>query len=131
MEKRLGVAQLCLLLAVLVFMGLTRGSRAEALIDHSSTHINRSVREWGRRHFKLSGDWAGRFKGKNLETGRRNSHSRSRSISRTRTPPSIPRPRPQTAKSYPPNFPLHIQGVLSFPSTVVALGLYQFRLFKR
>jgi hypothetical protein len=100
-------------------MGLTRGSRAEALIDHSSTQINRSVREWGRRHFKLSGEWAGRFKGKNLEMGRRSSRSRSR----TRTPPSISRPRPQTAKSYPPNLPLHIQGVLSFLPTLVALDL--------
>ncbi|KAH7928753.1 hypothetical protein BV22DRAFT_1058213, partial [Leucogyrophana mollusca] len=29
LEKRLGIAQLCLLLAVLVFMGFTRGSRGE------------------------------------------------------------------------------------------------------
>jgi len=112
-------------------MGLTRGSRAEALIDHSSTQINRSVREWGRRHFKLSGEWAGRFKGKNLEMGRRNSRSRSRSISRTRTPSPVPRPRPQTAKSYSSNFPLHIQGVLTFLPTLVALDLDLFRLFRR
>ncbi|KIM43080.1 hypothetical protein M413DRAFT_395619 [Hebeloma cylindrosporum] len=119
LEKRLGVAQLCLLLAVLIFMGLTRGSRAEALIDHSSTQINRSVREWGKRHFKLSGDWAGRFKGKNLETSRRHSRSSSRSVSRTRTPLPIPRPRPQTAKSYPPHLPLNIHDdtKFTFPST--------------
>jgi len=110
-------------------MGLTRGSRAEALIDHSSTQINRSVREWGRRHFKLSGEWAGRFKGKNLEMGRRN--SRSRSISRTRTPSPVPRPRPQTAKSYSSKFPLLIQGVLAFLPTLVALDFDLFRLFRR
>lgn len=104
LEKRLGVAQLCLLLAVLVFMGLTRGSRAEALIDHGSSRLNRSVREWGGRHFRLSGSWAGRFKGKNLEirTSRRNSPSSSRSTSRTRTPQTSTRPKPISAKSYPP-----------------------------
>ena len=31
LEKRLGIAQLCLLLTVLVFMALTRGSRADAI----------------------------------------------------------------------------------------------------
>lgn len=108
-------------------MGLTRGSRAEALIDHGSTQINRSVREWGRRHFKLSGEWAGRFKGKNLEMSRRSSRSRSR----TRTPPPIPRPRPQTAKSYPSKVPLHMQGVLSFLPTFVVLDLNLFRIFRR
>ncbi|KAF5314876.1 hypothetical protein D9619_007249 [Psilocybe cf. subviscida] len=67
LEKRLGVAQLCLLLAVLVFLGLTRGSRAEALIDHGSTQLNRSVREWGKRHFTISNNWRSRFKGNSLD----------------------------------------------------------------
>ena len=64
LEKRLGIAQLCLLLAVLVFMGLTRGSRGEALLDHGQTtvNINKSVREWSRRHLSFSGDWANRFR---------------------------------------------------------------------
>lgn len=31
MEKQLGIAQLCILVAVLVFMALTRGSRGESM----------------------------------------------------------------------------------------------------
>ena len=34
MEKRLGIAQLCIMVAVLVFMALTRGSRGENM-DHA------------------------------------------------------------------------------------------------
>lgn len=48
MEKRLGVAQLCLLLAVLVFMGLTRGSRGPIFEDR---------RHWRSTLKSLSGDW--------------------------------------------------------------------------
>lgn len=48
MEKRLGVAQLCLLLAVLVFMGLTRGSRGPIIEDR---------RHWKTTLKSLSGDW--------------------------------------------------------------------------
>ncbi|TEB39971.1 hypothetical protein FA13DRAFT_1619057 [Coprinellus micaceus] len=54
LEKRLGVVQLCLLLAVLIFMGLTRGSRGESIVVNSAPV---SMREWGRRHLRLSGDW--------------------------------------------------------------------------
>ncbi len=109
LEKRLGVAQLCLLLAVLVFMGLTRGSRAGDLIDHSSTRLDRSVRQWGERHFKLSNSWAGRFKSKNLsidlqrandKKGSFTSSSRSRSSSPT-TPQFPTRPKPVSIKTYP------------------------------
>ncbi|KAK0449470.1 UNC-like C-terminal-domain-containing protein [Armillaria borealis] len=57
LEKRLGIAQLCLLLAVLVFMGLTRGSRSESVADHGPLMFRRSMREWGRRHLSFSGDW--------------------------------------------------------------------------
>ncbi|CAK5264055.1 unnamed protein product [Mycena citricolor] len=63
LEKRLGVAQLLLLLAVLIFMSLTRGSRGEPVIAPSS-----SIRSWGRRHLSLgrlgSGewDWVGKLK---------------------------------------------------------------------
>ncbi|KAJ3518177.1 hypothetical protein NLJ89_g17 [Agrocybe chaxingu] len=64
MEKRLGVAQLCLLLAVLVFLGLTRGSRPDNFPSHSSVKVDSSVRGWGRRHFTLSNDWTNRFKSK-------------------------------------------------------------------
>ncbi|KAH9480378.1 hypothetical protein JR316_0006976 [Psilocybe cubensis] len=129
LEKRLGVAQLCLLLAVLIFLGLTRGSRAEAIIDHGSHRLNQSVREWGKRHFKLSGDWAGRFKGKDaVNTEKQSSSSRSRSRSRSRsttsrsqTPMPSSRPKPVSVKSYPPHLPLHLQDdndtMITFPST--------------
>jgi hypothetical protein len=48
MEKRLGVAQLCLLLAVLVFMGLTRGSRGP--IDVERRPLRTALKS-------LSDDW--------------------------------------------------------------------------
>ena len=66
LEKRIGIAQLCLLMIVLIFMGLTRGSRTE--------HVpgSNSVREWGRRHLSLSGDWRSRFtsRGRSTSTDR-------------------------------------------------------------
>ncbi|KAG6909287.1 hypothetical protein DXG01_001231 [Tephrocybe rancida] len=58
LEKRLGVAQLCLLAAVLVFMGLTRGSRGDAPSVVGGRARKLSMREWGRRHLSLSGDWS-------------------------------------------------------------------------
>lgn len=82
----MGIAQLCLLLAVLVFMGLTRGSRmsegdlqsllAQRIADRDRRERDRErmigqsgrlpnagrVREWGRRHLSsISGDWVNRF----------------------------------------------------------------------
>ncbi|KAI0930861.1 hypothetical protein AcW1_007221 [Taiwanofungus camphoratus] len=61
LEKRLGIAQLCLLLAVLVFMTLTRGSRGEHV--HSIAGLGRqSMRDWGRRTLSFSGDWVSRFR---------------------------------------------------------------------
>ncbi|KAI0365330.1 hypothetical protein BV20DRAFT_973345 [Pilatotrama ljubarskyi] len=57
LEKRLGIAQLCLLLTVLVFMALTRGSRGE--IVHP---VRSSMREWGRRTLSFSGDWVNRLR---------------------------------------------------------------------
>src|SRR5258708_5291018 len=79
MGKRLGIAQLCLLLAVLVFLSLTRGSRSE-MVDHrllgtslrSITGGSSSFREWRERNMSFRGDWVGRF--------------RSRSRSHTPTP---------------------------------------------
>lgn len=65
LEKRLGVFQLVLLLAVLVFLGLTRGSRGEAIVVSGS---NGTVREWSRRNLSLSGDW-GRFVGRSTSRG--------------------------------------------------------------
>ncbi|KAL0947650.1 hypothetical protein HGRIS_013737 [Hohenbuehelia grisea] len=65
LEKRLGIAQLCLLIAVLVFMGLTRGSRAgelviQPMLSHNSASRG-SIREWSRRQLNLSGDWVSRL----------------------------------------------------------------------
>lgn len=64
LEKRLGIAQLCLLMAVLVFMGLTRGSRGEPLMEHAPVIFNKSMREWSRRHLSFSGDWVSRLTNK-------------------------------------------------------------------
>ncbi|KIJ59034.1 hypothetical protein HYDPIDRAFT_118855 [Hydnomerulius pinastri MD-312] len=50
LEKRLGIAQLCLLLAVLVFMGLTRGAPS---VEQPQAVLNRSTREWGARNLSL------------------------------------------------------------------------------
>src|SRR5215472_2854091 len=55
LEKRLGIAQLCLLLVVLVFMGLTRGEAPQ------SSDLRSSVREWGRKNLSLSNSWVGRL----------------------------------------------------------------------
>ncbi|KAF9018968.1 hypothetical protein BDZ89DRAFT_1073417 [Hymenopellis radicata] len=56
LEKRLGIAQLCLLLAVLLFMGLTRGSRNDSM-DHVPIMLKKGMREWSRRHLSFRGDW--------------------------------------------------------------------------
>ncbi|TFK48784.1 hypothetical protein OE88DRAFT_504862 [Heliocybe sulcata] len=85
LEKRLGIAQLCLLLVILVFVGLTRGSQIEyrALegIPRSS-----SMRDWGRRTLSLSGDWVNRFKAKGSapsgKSSRRHSDDRVQFASR-------------------------------------------------
>ncbi|KAH9922926.1 uncharacterized protein B0H18DRAFT_497745 [Fomitopsis serialis] len=64
LEKRLGILQLCLLLAVLVFMTLTRGSRGEHASVHRVPGSGRpmGMREWGRRTLSISGDWVSRFR---------------------------------------------------------------------
>jgi hypothetical protein len=63
MEKRLGIAQLCILVAVLVFMTLTRGSRGE-LVDHRPAVLQQFSRgsSWGQRQLSFSGDWVSRFR---------------------------------------------------------------------
>ncbi|KAJ4482488.1 UNC-like C-terminal-domain-containing protein [Lentinula aciculospora] len=61
LEKRLSLVQLCLLLAVIIFIGLTRGSRGESLVQHGPLRFNRSMRDWSRRHLSFSGHWASRF----------------------------------------------------------------------
>ncbi|KAH9947467.1 UNC-like C-terminal-domain-containing protein [Amylocystis lapponica] len=62
LEKRLGIAQLCLLLAVLVFMTLTRGSRGEHFHGIPGLSQSTSMRDWGRRTLSFSGDWVNRFR---------------------------------------------------------------------
>ncbi|THH09836.1 hypothetical protein EW145_g1726, partial [Phellinidium pouzarii] len=59
LEKRLGIAQLCLLLIVLFFLALTRGSRGEPLMAPSVSGRRDSLKEWGRRHLSgfSSGEW--------------------------------------------------------------------------
>ncbi|KAH9850174.1 UNC-like C-terminal-domain-containing protein [Lenzites betulinus] len=59
LEKRLGIAQLCLLLTVLVFMALTRGSRGEVVYTKRG---GSTMREWGRRTLSISGDWVNRLR---------------------------------------------------------------------
>ena len=60
LEKRLGIAQLCLLLAVLVFLSVTRGSPGEF---HAPPRRADTMRGgWGRRSLKLSGDWVSRLR---------------------------------------------------------------------
>ncbi|KAK7689921.1 hypothetical protein QCA50_006560 [Cerrena zonata] len=61
LEKRLGIAQLCLLLTVLVFMTLTRGSRNEVV--HASRSRSSSMRGWGKRTLSFSGDWMSKLRG--------------------------------------------------------------------
>lgn len=62
MEKRLGIAQLCILVAVLVFMALTRGSRGE--LEHRPAILQKLSRgnSWGQRTLSFSGDWVSRFR---------------------------------------------------------------------
>jgi len=58
LEKRLGIAQLCLLLVVLVFMAFTRGTRTETrFIDEASPRVG-NARRWRGR----SEDWGGGWK---------------------------------------------------------------------
>ncbi|KAF9781734.1 UNC-like C-terminal-domain-containing protein [Thelephora terrestris] len=57
MEKRLGIAQLCIMVAVLVFMALTRGSRGESMDHALLPRLSRSSRTTS-----LSGEWAHRLR---------------------------------------------------------------------
>jgi len=98
LEKRLSIAQLCLLLAVLVFLGLTRGSRVDNLAAPRPS-TGSSFRQWGRRHLSLSGDWRKPIPREPspeiLDEGPK------------RTPA---RPKPVTAHSYPGHYPRASKG---------------------
>ncbi|KAI0320970.1 UNC-like C-terminal-domain-containing protein [Amylostereum chailletii] len=69
LEKRLGIAQLCLLLAVLVFLSLTRGSRND-LPRSTRPRVPGpvSMKEWGKRNLSLSfsSDWVSRLRARSL-----------------------------------------------------------------
>lgn len=65
LERRLGIAQLCLMLAVLVFMALTRGSRADAPIPRNNTPT--ATRGW-RRNLNLSSDWVSRLRTRSVNS---------------------------------------------------------------
>jgi hypothetical protein len=97
------------MLAVLVFMGLTRGSRGESIVITGQN----SMREWGKRHLSLSGDWTTRFR-------RKSSVSRPSGRSRPPTTPSkseIPLPGELTAchvQSPSIDFPTQSMARLSF-----------------
>ncbi|KAI0060437.1 hypothetical protein BV25DRAFT_1917784 [Artomyces pyxidatus] len=85
LEKRLGIAQLFLLLAVLIFLSLTRGSRSEVPLPPSTLRGvpgALSMKEWGRRNLSFSGDWVSRLR------------SRSRTPSNGETTP-VPRTSPR------------------------------------
>ncbi|TRM62136.1 UNC-like C-terminal-domain-containing protein [Schizophyllum amplum] len=79
LEKRLSIAQLCLLLAVLVFLAVTRGSNVDVV------HPSPAMRAWGRRKLSMSGHWVM----ERLRTGRNRqdsdvSQSRERTAQRAR-----------------------------------------------
>ncbi|KAF9255932.1 hypothetical protein L218DRAFT_911830 [Marasmius fiardii PR-910] len=96
LEKRLGIAQLCLLLTVLIFMTLTRGSRGESPVMDMSIRrprsFSKSAREWGRRHLSLSfgSDWdlVSRIRGS--RSGSESSERNVGVVSGVLEPPSLP-----------------------------------------
>ena len=71
LEKRVGIAQLCLLLLVLIFMALTRGSRGKPpLIRHDGAANTKSSKDqyWG-RHLNLSTNWSRHLKSSSSTEG--------------------------------------------------------------
>ncbi|KAF8495675.1 UNC-like C-terminal-domain-containing protein [Russula emetica] len=88
MEKRLGIAQLCLLLAVLVFLSVTRGSPGEFHIPRSNSNGSAvdTSRIWGRPSLRrLSGDWVSHSRLRSASSGPPRSASQD-SQSHTSTP---------------------------------------------
>ena len=76
LEKRLGIAQLSLLLTVLVFMALTRGSRSEPLQTSASLDVRSRTssikglrRGWPGRTLNLSGEWVSKLKSVSPDPG--------------------------------------------------------------
>ncbi|KZV67221.1 hypothetical protein PENSPDRAFT_60759 [Peniophora sp. CONT] len=93
LEKYLGVAQLCLLLAVLVFLSLTRGAGESPA----------AVRAWGKRNLSLRSDWVQRLRSRSLTPApEQDSGSGSGSVpfpsSQSQRPKVIVSPVPQRPK---------------------------------
>ncbi|KAH9971453.1 UNC-like C-terminal-domain-containing protein [Russula compacta] len=116
LEKRLGIAQLCLLLAVLVFLSVTRGSPGEfhmprVNVNSISRGADSSMRSWGRRSLRLSGDW--------VPSGLRNASSGPPSASQgPPTPtPLMPIPRARVPVSAPATAPAASTTLLSLSTT--------------
>ncbi|KAI0292442.1 hypothetical protein BC826DRAFT_441535 [Russula brevipes] len=92
MEKRLGIAQLCLLLAVLVFLSITRGSPGEFHIARSRDGAD-VRRSGGQRSLKPSSDWLPshlRSVSSGPRTTSQDSHTPKASVPTTRTPQPTP-----------------------------------------
>ncbi|KAG6829793.1 hypothetical protein H0H92_003448 [Tricholoma furcatifolium] len=106
MEKKLGVAQLCLLLVVLVFMGLTRGSRGDVVVSRGRKE---SVREWGRKHLSFSGEWRFGTRGRKEERAMKvndavedaNEDGKIQFPSKDSEPVVVESPRPRVARPAP------------------------------
>lgn len=86
LEKRLGIAQLCLLLTVLIFMTLTRGSRSNISTLFSGAVHHRRTSSWSLGNFARS-----RSKTPVPHVAQKKGHTRSHST--TLTPASKPTPR--------------------------------------
>ncbi|KAH7885014.1 UNC-like C-terminal-domain-containing protein [Phlebopus sp. FC_14] len=112
-EKRLGIAQLCILLAVLVFMGLTRGAPS---VVHPQTVLNRSMREWGVRNLSFGSSREGSWNPLRLRSRSPTVQSTStRAVNTTGTENAVafpapvltaaPKPHPSNATSSPRHTP--------------------------
>jgi hypothetical protein len=96
LEKRLGIAQLFLLLIVLIFIALTRGSRGEAITITASGRRD-SLKAWGRRQLSGFGsDWTSKFRNRSGSSGSDSENRskdrdarKSRSRSQTPTPAEL------------------------------------------
>ncbi|OCH87329.1 hypothetical protein OBBRIDRAFT_837470 [Obba rivulosa] len=90
LEKRLGIAQLCLLLAVIVFMVMTRGSRGEPI--HARLSKPSAMRDWGRRTLSFSGEWVNKFRSRSPTPQPREQFNDKVDLSQTLHPFELPPP---------------------------------------
>ncbi|KAH8982199.1 UNC-like C-terminal-domain-containing protein [Lactarius hatsudake] len=130
LEKRLGIAQLCLLLAVLVFLSVTRGSPGEF---HVPPRRADAMRKWGQRSLALSGDWVSRLRsGPPAHPNGENTHAAGADSSHPRSLPNIATPTSSSRQRRPPLFltPTHrapalrSTGILRPRTTTTATSTY-------